>query len=135
MSAIGSAIYIILTNDSDVSALIGARVYPMYVPQGAAMPAVTYQRIVAPRVHTLTNNDGMVPSTYQINCWADTMEGARELSEAVRPALNNYSGTVNGVVIQAVQISDEDDMPENIAGTDVLERFGKRLDFNIFYNE
>ena len=27
------------------------------------------------------------------------------------------------------------DIPEAIAGDDVLERYGKRLDFKIFYNE
>jgi len=118
-----------------VSAIVSSRIYPLFVPQNANIPAITYQNIVSPRVHTLGGVDDMVPALYQLNCWAETMRGARELSEAVRDALNNYSGTVRGVVIQATQIVDEDDMPEALAGDDVLNRYGKRLDFKIFYNE
>jgi len=135
MSAIGSSIFKILTDDGDVSALVAARVYPTFVPQGVAMPAITYQRIVAVRAHTIGSTDNMVPATYQINCWAETYGGARALSEVVRVALNNYTGTVNSVVIQAVQLNDEDDIPESIAGDDVLNRYGKRLDFKVWFNE
>ena len=132
---IAAAIVSILTSDATVSGIVSSRVYPLFVPQNATIPAITYQNIVSPRVHTLGSVDDMVPALYQLNCWAETMEGARALSEAVRGALNNYSGTVGGVVIQAVHITDEDDMPAMLAGDDVLERYGKRLDFKVWFNE
>ena len=56
------------------------------------------------------------------------------MSEAVRGALNNYTGTFEDVNIRAVQIQDEDDIPEAIAGEEVLDRYGKRLDFRIWYD-
>jgi hypothetical protein len=135
MSAIGSAIYSILANDAGVAALVSTRIYPTFVPQGASMPAITYQRIVAVRDHVLDGTTEMVAATYQINCWAETYAETRALSDAVRAALDDYEGTVNSVVIQNIHLTDEDDLSDRLPGDDVLNRHAKRLDFEVWFNE
>lgn len=128
-------IYSILANDADVAALVGTRIYPMFVPQGASMPAITYQRIVGVRDHVLDGTTEMAEAVYQINCWSDEYSETRDLADAVRGALDDYEGTVGGVVIQNIHLEDEDDLSDRIPGVDVLNRHAKRLDFTVWFNE
>jgi hypothetical protein len=115
-----------------VSNLIGSRIYPNIVPQKAPMPAITYQQISGPRLHDMQGAVGLAKARYQINCWAVSYAGAKELAEAVRLVLDGYSSAGTIVVIH---LNNEGDMPEIIAGDDVLGRYGKRLDFMVWFRE
>jgi len=131
---IEKAIYSILTNDTDVKALVVKRVYPLIVAQGVAMPAITYQQIGGPRYHTTSGPIGMANTLYQINCWAESYDDMKDLSEKTRKALDGYSGTSASVVIDVIQMQDESDMPGLSADTNI-KRYGKRLDFRIWFKE
>jgi hypothetical protein len=134
-TTIETALFSILIADDTVGLSVTNRIYPNIVPQKAAMPAITYQQISGPRQHVMTDDSGLVQASYQINCWSKTYVGARELSEAVRKVLDGYNGTVNTRVIHAILLDDEGDMPQMQAESDVLLRYGKRLDFTIWYIE
>lgn len=133
--SIGEAIVSILLADLNLVALIGNRVYPNYVPQGAAVPAVTYQRISGPRDHTFDGPSGLVKSRYQLNSWADTYGDMESVADAVRIAMDGFSGTIGGRVIQNIESDDETDTPVIKPGVDKLRRMGSGMDFNIHYNE
>ena len=132
---IETAIRDILLNDGDVLALTSTRIYPNVVPQGISGDVVTYQQVSGDRGHSYDGADGLASPRFQVNGWSSAYSGSRELSEAIRRCLDGYSGTVNGVVIQVIKLADESDMPQMKAGTDQLMRYGKRLDFDIWYEE
>lgn len=132
---IEGAIYYLLAADATVSGLVGTRIYPNLVPQAASLPAITYQQISGVREHTADGADGIVESRFQINCWASTYTGAKSLSDAVRKELDGYKGTVGSRNILFCFLADEDDMPQIAPETDVLQRYGKRLDFIFMYDE
>lgn len=129
------AIYNLLKDNTAVAAIVSTRIYPDYVPQNALIPAITYQQLSGTRDHTLTDSVDMVPSSWQLNCWEENMPDARSLANAVRVALDNYSGTKSSTVIQCIHLDDEGDILERKPGSDVITRFGKRLDFRIWFNE
>lgn len=133
--SIETAIYNLLKDDAGVAAIVGVRIKPVYVPQGMAVPAITYQQLSGLKGHTLVDSVNMRESLWQINCWATSTLSSRTLADAVRGALDNFSGTKNSVVIQCIHLEDEDDLIERKPGTDVVTRNGKRLDFRIWFNE
>lgn len=122
----------ILVNVPAVSNLIGSRIYPNIVPQKAPMPSVTYQQISGPRLHDMQGAVGMCKARYQINCWADSYLGAKELAWAVRLTLDGYGSEGT---IKVIHLADEGDLPKTSPGIDGLTRYGKRLDFNIWFQE
>ena len=134
-NALETALYVILTGDISVTAFIINRVYPVNLPQACIMPAITYQEIASTREYVMSGAIGMVSARYQINCWDDDYAGARALADAVRIALECYTGTVNGRSIYTVFLEDQGDLTVFPAGNEVLRRSGQRLDFTIWYKE
>jgi len=134
-TTIETVIYTILSGDTDITDLASTRIYPVYVPQNATMPALTFQHISANREYTLAGSFGMVASRYQINCWSSNYSGARELAEVVREAMEDYSGTVNTRYIHEITLEGEGDISSLIPGNEVIKRHGKRLDFLVWFNE
>jgi len=135
VTEIEEALTSLLKADGDVAAIVGTRVYPAAVYQGADMEAITYQQISGPRDETLDGPSGFVAYSCQINCWAEKYGEARALAAVVRKLLDGYSGTVGSVVIQAVHLEDEGDLPVMPAGKNVARRYAKRLDFTIWHDE
>lgn len=80
-----------LSNFANLTSLVGARIYPVIMPQGATKPAVTYQLISAPREIASVRDPGMVRSRYQFMAWAATNLAARAVIKQVRLALERYS--------------------------------------------
>lgn len=134
-TTIESAIYEILKADSPVVTLVSSRIYPIYLAQNCTMPAITYQQVSGDREYTVEGAIGMVQGRFQVNCWDDDYAGARALSEAVRIALEDWSGTKNSRKIHTIFLDDEGDIPQITPGNEVLRRQGKRLDFIVWFNE
>lgn len=110
----GKAIYSILTGDSAVIALVGSRVYPQIAAQGAAFPFVVYL------VNDLTPSDTksgvstLDEVRYEVLAIAETYAEAADLNEKIRTALDRYTGTVSGVVIDSIQFTElEVDFDDN----------------------
>lgn len=87
MADFASALHARLTNDFDVAALVGTRVYPVIVPQNAQMPYVRYQTISDPRPEHLGGYDGARVTRVQADCFAQTYSAGRQLAEAIIAAL------------------------------------------------
>lgn len=134
-STIESAIYTKLAADPVVSSLVSTRIFPNVIPQGESMPAIAYQMISGAREHTTDGPEGLCQARFQVTCWAGTYSEAKQLSEAVRKELDGYRGTVSSVVIDSILLENELDAPRLVGGVDVLKRFGKILDFVIWFEE
>ena len=49
--------------------------------------------------------------------------------------MDGFSGVVGGVMIDVIFLTDELDVPEFKAGTDILGRYGKKLTFTVWFKE
>lgn len=107
---IGKAIYDILSNDTDVAALVGDRIYPNIVDQSkVGLAAVIYK---VDNTEPTNTKDG--PSTLdviRVYVWAlaEGYDECHELSEKVRVALDRTSGTFAGVVVDSIMFDSRDD--------------------------
>lgn len=65
----------------------GHAVYPLTFPKDATLPALTYQRIAAPREHAFDRTVGDTQARFQIDAWAHDQDSARAAAVAVTSAL------------------------------------------------
>lgn len=127
---IEAGIYAHLIADSGVFGLVGTRIYPQVIPQDAEMPAMAYQRISGPRDHAHTGPTGLVSARVQLTCMAASYDGAKALGEAVRAAMDGYSGTMGTVTVDACLLDNEID-----SFAAVFEKPVVRYDYSIWYQE
>lgn len=130
-----AALYTNLTEDAGVAAIAEGRVYPVMVPQDRPYPALVYQLISAPRVHSMDGASGLVSARVQITSFAVTQVVARSLADAARVLMDGVSGTWAGVVIDHANLIDEADVLDKAVGADSQRVFGIRQDWMIWYEE
>lgn len=104
----GKAIYSILTSDSDVNAIVGNRVYPQIAAQGASFPFIVYLLDDLEPSDTKSGVSTLDEVRYEIVAAAETYAVLADLTEKIRTALDRYTGTVAGVVIDSIQFTDLD---------------------------
>jgi hypothetical protein len=83
-------IHTLLAGDATIQALT-TRIYPVLIPQQAAFPCISYQRISGGRVYSLSGYSGLQHSRFQVDCWATGYGGAKDLSYAVKGVMENSS--------------------------------------------
>jgi len=113
MTTIEEALVYKMANTAAITALIGSgsvmRLYPLVVPQTAALPAVAYQKISSPKEQSHSGSSHLARSRFQITCEAETYAGVKALATAVKNCWNSYRGTVNNVRIDGCAIDNDSD--------------------------
>jgi len=137
---IEKALYAWLSGETDVTDLVGTRIFANKIAHGTAMPAVTYQLISGQFTRGLGGRCGSGTARMQINCWAETYLVAKDLELAIvgtkdDPKLDDFSGTLAGFPIQNVRINDVMDHPQNPSPVEDIGPFGVIIDLTIFYGE
>jgi len=86
-----------LAGFAGISALVGTRIYPLVIPQGATLPCITYQRISTPRIstHDGSGMSGDLSSPrFQFDAWATTLSSVKAITDQIRAALNGKTGSI-----------------------------------------
>ena len=118
-------------------ALIGDRVYPMRIPQGATLPCLTYQRISTPRIltHDTSGETGdLISPRFQFDVWTTTQKAGKAITDQVRAALNGKTGAIgtapNNITIRSALA--ESEVPEYIPD---VKLYRGRSDYFIWHQE
>lgn len=93
----------------DVTALIGQRVYAVFIPQGCVFPAIEFGRAKTSRDYTTLENDGHPDATLQVRLVGNDYDVLKALSPAVRIALEAQLGDFAPYRIEGVFIDDQRD--------------------------
>jgi hypothetical protein len=109
---IETAIRTILLADATVSGLVATRVYSGTMPQRGTFPLITLKKV--DKLSDLTLDDAVGPNVLrvQVDCWAQTVDGARALAVAVNGSddqstqgpLHGYSGTSGGLRVNLLRL-------------------------------
>lgn len=95
---------LVLLAQPALSALIGERLYPLTLPQGATMPAMTYA-VISGNTPGTHSGPGLSRRRYQFDCWGTTYSSA----DAVATALSDAVSSKRGVIGQASLLDNEVD--------------------------
>lgn len=112
---LGEAIYKQLSTATLTTKLGSTAIYPIVIPQGKALPAVTYQEISETRIHAMGADPGLVYPRYQISYWSTDYKQVKVLSKAGRQVLQDFStrlGGAAGVNVQRIFFDNEVDLWE-----------------------
>lgn len=83
----------------------GCNAYPLTAPEGASPPFVTYGLDQAERPEQTSGLTGYADGQFVLQAYADTYAGVVSLSNALRAALHNFSGTGSGATIDRTYVS------------------------------
>ena len=129
-----TAIATILMGDSAVQAIVDGRVTPGGDPM-RGQSSVTFHVISSTRWHTMDGPDDLARPTIQVNSYGARDFTSEQLADAVRGALDGFSGTVNGVSISYMALDDEGDLDDFEPGNKTISRHGVRQDYLVTYTE
>jgi len=114
---------------------VSTRIYVGQVPQRADLPFVTISRISHGHEHHLGKSSAFARADFQIDSYAFTAKQVDQVSEAIRLAIDGFTGSMNNVQVNDCFLTDESD--EFIQPTDRSERvkYRNRSDFTIWHRE
>lgn len=118
------------------AAAAGIDIYPVTSPDKKEPPFACFARDNTERDLDLEEGStGAVSGSFTVEIYSDGYLAGKTLADAVRAALNNFTGTANGATIDRVQLTDERDGPPiqfegRSATTYVVEQT-----YQIFWNE
>jgi hypothetical protein len=81
------ALHAALAGNAAVAAIVGTRIYPLMLPEGTPLPAVTYHRISGVPANSLTGHSGLEAVTVQVDGWARGFAEAKNLAASIRLAM------------------------------------------------
>jgi hypothetical protein len=125
---IGTIIRGILLGNAGFTGLAGSSVYPLRVPQGKPLPAVTYQRISTSPTDCKESVSALDNLRVQLTVFSEQYEELEGISHAVRAALDGYTGTVLQTNVTG-KFLNETDLFDNNA-----EIYHRAIDFNFTIN-
>jgi hypothetical protein len=131
---IESALVTYLNTVASITAIVGARIYPLEVPQQAAYPAITYERESTEHVRSMQGESGLARTSLAVTCWARSYDTAKQLADAVRLAIDGFQGTW-GTTQVASHLLDETDFLTPVPGNQPQRLIGVQLDLAIWHGE
>lgn len=115
--------------------LLGYRTYPVLAPMSAALPFVTYQRSLIERNQTLSLPVGVPRVSVEMATYAATYEAAREVADALRSALDGWSGSAYGVEVKHVALETERDGFVQLDGSELPPVYQITQTFDVAWQE
>jgi len=100
--ALEDGIYSKLTNAATITALVDYRIYPGFLPQDAAMPAISYWRVTGAREHGQGTDPGVAEPVIQFDIWAAAYPAAQNIGDALRTLLQDGRGTWGSTTVIGV---------------------------------
>jgi hypothetical protein len=130
----------VLRANATVMALTFGRVSPLMAAQGTEYPYVTYQRIATERLRCTEGPSLLASALMQLTIFDgrsgyDVYASVREIAEAVRKALDGYSGTAGGVVCPCITVDGERDQPIFPSDGGDQPIAGIQIDVSVWYEE
>ena len=137
MSAIGEAIRTKLLSYGTVSALIGQRMYPDAMVEGAALPAVVYYVTSTQRDHMLSGVGKSAHARFTLDCYAATRTTCNAIERAIRETgIDSFRGTVSGYALDGVDFDSGDEyMQEPPTDGNQEHRYIVSFDLLVHYGE
>lgn len=104
---IGKAIYSLLDADATLTAKLGSKIFPDFIPQGTNFPALIYRIVNTDPAYTKSGAATLDEIDIQLEIYHTSYTEAQTIAAACRTALDFYTGTVAGLTIQSISFQDQ----------------------------
>jgi hypothetical protein len=111
---VGEGLFTKLTGDTDISNLVGTRVYPSIAPQNATTPFIIYNETAQTFNNAMRVDPNISEPRYQVSSYSTSYSGSRTLSKFVKDNLRDFSGAMGPssepITVQRIFMEFEMDM-------------------------
>lgn len=123
----------LLNAASGVTALVGARIYPLQLPQDSVLPALVYEHVVSTELTTIdaASAYALMQARIEVTVLAKDYATQKTLIEEVRKALNYQRGVVAGVSVASIV---RDTLGPDLRDDD-LQVYSQAIDFHVTFKE
>jgi hypothetical protein len=135
MADLGVAIRTHLLTKSAVTDLVGTRIYPAVFPEGVTFPAVRYTMVSQFRESVVSGNSGIVEAGVQVDTYAATHIQSNQIGEAIRDALQNFSGSAGTVHVWSVTVTGGSELYETPLDADDEGLYRVINDYQFMFEE
>ena len=134
MAEIEEALTTYLLAQTGLTALIDRRFFFEELPQGTELPAVVCIKISDVKDHFLTEQSSLERPMIQFTAHASTKAGARTVSNQLKTALCDYTGTLSGIFVQLIRLENElSSLEKSSDGT--TKTYTEDLEFEVIYEK
>lgn len=102
-------IYSHLSTTTAITAVVGTRIYPYWLPDQAKYPAISYFRVSGGQQNTLSGYSNLENPRIQFDVWAESYKQAKEIRSAVHSVMSQATA------FQSLLIDDSDIYEDDIA--------------------
>jgi hypothetical protein len=124
-----------LVGSTNVTTLVGLRIYPVLAPATATLPFVTWRRTGIERAQTLGRPAGMPRVTVEYGIYGTTYEQARDVADRMRVILDGYGGTVDNTTVNQTSLENESDDFVTLAGADLPPVYQVTQTYDVWWQE
>lgn len=96
---IGDVIYTLLNGDANVSAIVGTKIFPYVAVESEAYPYIVFTQEGLEPTDTKDGVSELDKSTWDIECYSETLSEVEDLADKVRAVLDRYKGTTQTIVV------------------------------------
>ena len=104
-----------------------------------ARPYITYTKISNDHTSNQSGGSGLAQPVYQLDVWADSALSAESVYDALRAALDGYSGTMGTgayeTTVESVFVVDDDEGFEKPTDGSQQATYRHRVDITIWHRE
>jgi len=125
-----------LTRRRELGAVVGGRLFVASVPVGVSMPYIVMQQVGLTSDPYLAGASGLYSASYQLDCYATTVETADRMANELRLALDGYQTddfptvALEGVTLEGDRMDVSYDRPGEQNYT-----HRRTLDFTLWYRD
>lgn len=130
---IDEALVQVLAADADIALQVGSRIYQVQAPQGSALPCIVFARETQSRetFGDMISSSGLTRSTYMFSAISGNLLEVRNLSRAIRNALE-YKSTLP---IRLAVVRNEDEQQEPAASGEQMPVYRTDLSVDVTYTD
>ena len=100
---IGKLIYGRLSTASNITAIVGANIYPDITPQNVDYPFVVYTATNSTPVDYKDGQSNLEEINLQIDVYTQNYDTTQNLANLIRNRLDRFVGTIEGVEVQTIK--------------------------------
>ena len=106
----------LISTDAGLNAIVSGNIFAVLLPQGACLPAVTYQVVSKRGLYALQERVNVNECRMQFDIWSTDYVLGKQAAAALTAAIDNFTGTLSeGTHVFGVQLQTSSDLYESDA--------------------
>jgi len=110
MATIKDGLFTYLTSKTEITSLVGTKIFPNNVPNSAELPYVAVSRVSSDGEHYLGGASKQVTDVFELEVYGRTSLEVEGISEAIRDKTDGFKGLMGSTEVGSALIDGQSDV-------------------------